>query len=186
MEFDTRYTAADIAQRIKDVGQKITADYPEDGALVLIGILKGAGFFLADLARAIARPSKAEYIDVLRGDLDEEIVDFHFVTKFQVRDKDLIILKDVVRSGVIESYLLNQLREQGPRSIRFAALVDRPHERKSSLLVDYVLLPSEDGVLVGYGMEYKGEAGNLPFIAQVRIPGEEPFDPPTGRYRVKS
>ena len=82
----------------------------------------------------------------------------------------------MTRTGVVESYLLNQLREQRPRSVRFASLVDRPQERKSSLLVDYVLFPSEEGVLVGYGMEYQSEGGNFPFIAQVRTEGEPPFE----------
>lgn len=183
IEFDERFGAPEIARRIKDIGQKITNDYPE-GQIVLIAVLKGAGIFVADLARAVARPIRIEYIDVIRGD-DEEIVDFHFVTKFRVKDKDIIILKDVVRSGIIESYLMNQLREEGPRSIRFACLVDRPQERKSSLFVDYVLFPSEEGLLVGYGMEYRGEGANFPGIAQVRTEGDAPFDPPTGRYRIK-
>lgn len=183
LEFDERYGPAEIARRVQDVALKITNDYP-DGQLVLIGVLKGAGFFVADLARAIPRAVRIEYIDVIRGGDEDEIVDFHFVTKFRTKGTDLIILKDVVRSGIIEGYLLNQLKEEGPRSIRFASLVDRPQERKSSLFVDYVLFPSEEGVLVGYGMEYQGEGGNFPFLAQVRTPGSAPFDPPTGRIRI--
>ena len=101
-----------------------------------------------------------------------------------LRGADIIILKDVIRSGIIESYLADQLREEGPTSIRFAAIVDRPQERKSSLLVDYVLFPSEDGILVGYGMEFGGEGGNFPFIAKVRTPGEPPFAQATGPIRV--
>ena len=131
---------------------------------------------MADLARAIPRPSGCEYIDVIRKGDDEEVTNLHFITSFDVQDANVIVLKDVTRSGIIETYLVNQLREQKPRSIRFAALVDRPQERKSSLLVDYVLFPSEEGILVGYGMEYQGEGGNLPFIAQVRTEGEAPFE----------
>jgi len=181
---DERYAAGEIARRVQGIGNRIAGDYP-NGDLVLIAVLKGAGFFVADLARAIDRTVRVEYIDVIRGD-DEEIVDFHFVTKFPVKGKDLIILKDVVRSGIIETYLLNQLREEGPRSVRYACVVDRPQERKSSLVVDYVLFPSEEGILVGYGMEFRGEGGNLPYIAQVRTEGDDPFDPPTGRIRIKS
>lgn len=176
--YEERYGAAEIARRIEDVGRRIAADYPR-GDLVLIAILKGAAFFIADLARTISRPVRLEYIDVLRGP-DEEIVDFHFVTKFPIAGKDLVILKDVIRSGIIEGYLMDQLREEKPASIRFGCLVDRPQERKVSLLVDYVLFPGEEGVLVGYGMEYRGLAGNLPYIAQVKTEGEKPFDPPTG------
>jgi len=174
LELTERYGPTEIARRVEDVGRRISNDYAE-GQLLLIAVLKGAGIFMADLARTIPRPLRLEYIDVIKGGDEDEIGTFQFLTSFSIKDMDLIILKDVIRSGVIESYLMNQLREEGPRSIRFASLVDRPQERKSSLYVDYVLFPSEEGVLVGYGMEYKGEGGNLPFIAQVRTPGESPF-----------
>jgi hypoxanthine phosphoribosyltransferase len=174
LEFEERYGPPDIARRISDVGQRIAHDYP-DGQLLLIAVLKGAGIFMADLARTIPGPLRLEYIDVIKGGNEEEIMDIQFLASFPVKGMDLIVLKDVIRSGVIETWLMTQLREQGPRSIRFASLVDRPQERKSSLYVDYVLFPSEEGILVGYGMEYKGEGGNLPFIAQVRTPGDSPF-----------
>jgi hypoxanthine phosphoribosyltransferase len=174
LEYVERFGPADIARRVADVGQRITNDYP-DGQLLLIAVLKGAGVFMSDLARTIPRPLRLEYIDVIKAGNEDEISNLQFVTSFPIKGMDLIVLKDVIRSGVIETYLMTQLREEGPRSIRFASLVDRPQERKSSLFVDYVLFPSEEGVLVGYGMEYKGEGGNLPFIAQVKTPGDPPF-----------
>ena len=168
--YDERYGAAEISRRVHEVAQKISGDYQEKEPIVLIAVLKGAGMF----------------VSVLRGAESDEIVDFHFVTRFDAKGADLVVLKDVVRTGVVETYLLNQLREEGPRSIRLACLVDRPQERKSSLLTDYVLFPSEEGVLVGYGMEYRGEGGNLPFIAQVRTEGEGPFNPQTGEVRSRA
>ncbi len=185
--FDDRYGPGEIARRVQDVARRITNDFPT-GDLVLVAVLKGAAFFLADLARAIGRPARLEYMDVIRRQgADEEIIDFHFVTNFKVSGCDVVILKDVIRTGIIETYLADQLREQKPKSIRFACLVDRPQERKSSLLADYVLFPSEEGVLVGYGMEYGGAGGNLPHIALVSS-GDEPapFDQTrTGRVRMK-
>ena len=175
LAYDERYLPGDIARRIGDIGHRIAFDYRQ-GPIVLIAILKGAGFFVADLARAIPKPVRIEYIDVLRKGDDEEVTNLEFVSSFDVKDANVIVLKDVTRSGIIETYLMNQLRELQPRSIRFAAVVDRPQERKSSLLVDYVLFPSEEGILVGYGMEYQGEGGNLPLIAQVRTEGEAPFE----------
>jgi len=184
-QYEERYGAAEIARRIQDIGRRISYDYPE-GPIVLIAILKGAGFFVADLARAVSRPARCEYIDVIRKGDEEEITNINFITSFDAPDANLIVLKDVTRSGVVETYLMNQLREHNPRSIRFAALVDRPQERKSSLLVDYVLFPSEEGVLVGYGMEYHGEGGNFPFIAQVRTEeGEAPFEAAGDQYARK-
>ena len=182
--YDERYTAADIARRVQDVARRISNDYPDD-TVVLIGILKGGACLTADLARAIGRPVRLEYIDVLRGG-EEEIIDFQFVRNFQVAGTDIIIVKDVIRSGIIEGYLMDQLREEKPRSVRFACLVDRPQERKSSLFVDYVLFPSEEGVLVGYGMEYRGSGGSFPFIATVRSAGDAPFGQARSRTRPGS
>ena len=181
--YDERYSPSEIARRVQEVAQRISNDYPDETPITLIAVLKGAGFFMADLARALPRRVRIEYIDVIRGKDEDEIVDFHFMTRFVRKDADLIVLKDVVRSGVIETYLLNQLREEGPRSIRLASLVDRPQERKSSLVTDYVLFPSEEGILVGYGMEYQGEGGNFPFIAQIRADGASPLEN-TGRIRL--
>jgi hypoxanthine phosphoribosyltransferase len=171
MLYDERYPQDRIAAKVSEIGKQIGTDYP-DGDLVLVAVLKGGGLFMADLARHVDRPVRLEYIAVIRGGgtSEDEIIDFHFVTPFRVKNKHLIILKDVIRSGIIENYLMNQLREEGPASIRLACLVDRPQERKSSLVVDYVCFPSEEGILVGYGMEFEGLGGNLPFIAQVRVP----------------
>ncbi len=171
-EYDERYGPAEIAGRVQSIARRISSDYTGE-TLILIGILKGGAFLTADLARAISRPVRLEYIDVLRG--GEEALDFQFVRNFKVAGTDIIILKDVIRSGIIEGYLMDHLREERPRSIRFACLVDRPQERKSSLFADYVLFPSEEGILVGYGMEYLGAGGNFPFIATVRSTGDAPF-----------
>jgi hypoxanthine phosphoribosyltransferase len=173
--YDELYGPQDIARRVAVVGRRIGQDYP-DGDIVLIAVLKGAGFFVADLARAVPRKVRCEYIDVLREGANEKVVNYHFLAPFDVSHSHLIVLKDVVRSGVVETWLQNQLREENPRSIRFACVVDHPQDRKSPLRPDYVLFPAEESVLVGYGMEYEGEGGNLPFIAQVRTEGEAPFE----------
>ena len=171
--YDERYGPAEIARRVQDVGRRIQNDYGEE-TLVLIGLLKGGAFLTVDLARALQRPVRLEYIDVLRGS-EEEILDFQFVRNFKVAGTDIIIVKDVIRSGIVEGYLMDQLREERPRSIRFACLVDRPQERKISLFADYALFPSEEGILVGYGMEFQGWGGSFPFIATVRSRGDSPF-----------
>lgn len=180
--YDEQYGPEDIARRVAEVGRRIDQDYP-DGDIVLIAVLKGAGFFVADLARAVSRKVRCEYIDVLRDGENEKVVSYHFLAPFDVVDAHLIVLKDVVRSGVVESWLQNQLREEKPHSIRFACVVDHPQERKSPLRVDYVLFPAQESILVGYGMELQGEGGNLPFIAQVRTEGEAPFESATKPQR---
>jgi hypoxanthine phosphoribosyltransferase len=78
-----------------------------------------------------------------------------------------VLLKDVVNTGVIETYLSDQLRGGGAESVRIAAIVDKPHERKTDLAVDYALFTSEGGTFVGYGMEHRGRWGNLPYVGEI-------------------
>ena len=180
---EERYGPSEIARRVQDVARRISADYPA-GPVVLVTLLKGAAFFAADLARALSpKECRIEYVDVHRGQ-GGEVTALHFVRNFRAAGSDVVVLKDVVRSGITERYLHDQFREDKPRSIRFACIVDRPQERKLSFVVDYVLFPSEEGVLAGYGMEFRGEGGHYPFIAQLKTGGEAPFDPPTGPIRI--
>ncbi|HET9793212.1 MAG TPA: phosphoribosyltransferase family protein [Thermoanaerobaculia bacterium] len=163
-----RHSEAEIAARVSEIARRISRDY-EDRPLVLLALLKGSAFFLADLCRRIERPHGFEFISVTRRDIEgKESVEIDFATPLSLAGKEVVVLKDVVNTGVIETYLMNQLRADDPASIRFAAIVDRPHERRSSILVDYVLFNSTDrNHLVGYGMELAGRYGHLPHIASV-------------------
>jgi hypoxanthine phosphoribosyltransferase len=163
-----RHSEAEIAARVAEIARRIERDY-EDRPLVLLALLKGSAFFLADLCRRVGRPHGFEFINVTRRDIEgKESVEIDFATPLSLSGKEVVVLKDVVNTGVIETYLMNQLRTDDPASIRFAAIVDRPHERRSSILVDYVLFNSTDrDHLVGYGMEHGGLYGHLPHIAAV-------------------
>lgn len=160
-----RYSARDIQERVREVAARISAEYRER-PLVLMAQLKGAAFFLADLSRQVTVPHSIEFINVTRRQAGgNESTEIDFATPMSITGKHVIILKDVVNTGVIETYLLEQLATEGPISLRFAAIVDRPHERRSSVLVDYPLFTSNDSeILVGYGMEREGRDGNLPDI----------------------
>ncbi|HWC66180.1 MAG TPA: phosphoribosyltransferase family protein [Thermoanaerobaculia bacterium] len=161
-----RHPEAEIAARIEEIAARMGREY-EDRPLVLLAMLKGTAFFLADLSRKIGRPHGFEFINVTRREIEgKESVEIDFATPLSIAGKEVVVLKDVVNTGVIETYLMNQLRADDPASIRFAAIVDRPHERRSSVLVDYVLFTSTDhDHLVGYGMEHGGQYGHLPYIS---------------------
>lgn len=154
-----------IAARIQDVGERISRDFPE-GDLVLVGMLKGAVVFLADLLRSISRPVRIELVTVARqGAPRGEIIELSYATQVHLRGAHAIILKDICYSGVTENYLLTHLAQQDPRSLEVAALINRPMLRRVALQPRYVVLEdAPDGRLVGYGMEYQGRWGNLPGI----------------------
>jgi hypoxanthine phosphoribosyltransferase len=162
---ERRFEAERIAARIAEVARRLDEDF-RDRPPVLLSILKGAAFFAADLARQMKAALTLEYISVRRGE-GSEILQIDFATGFSVAGRPVVLLKDVVNTGVIETYLSDQLRGSGVESVRIAAIVDKPHERKTDLAVDYPLFTSEGGTFVGYGMEHRGRFGNLPYVAEI-------------------
>ncbi|MGH9442966.1 MAG: phosphoribosyltransferase [Thermoanaerobaculia bacterium] len=167
-ELPLKHTAEEIESRVTEIAERIRGDY-RDRPLVLVSLLKGSAFFLADLSRKIKTPHGYEFINVTRRESGgNESIEIDFSTPLSISGKEVIVLKDVVNTGIIEAYLMNQLRTDGPSSIRFAAIVDKPNERRASVLVDYALFTSQDAdLLVGYGMEQGGLHGHLPHIASV-------------------
>jgi hypoxanthine phosphoribosyltransferase len=156
--------ADQIRERVAELGNQITSDYPEDRPLYLLCILKGAILFHADLARAINRSIRMDFIGIssygkaktssgavkLTKDLDNSI-----------DGCDVLVIEDIVDSGVTLSYLRNTLEVRNPRSVRIAALLDKPERRLRPVHVDYVGFRIPDEFVVGYGLDYAEEYRNL-------------------------
>lgn len=154
-----------VISAVTELGRRLEADYA-DRELVLVGILKGAAVFLADLLRVIRSPVRFEFVNVTcqrapRG----EVIELAYATHVDLTGAHALILKDICHSGVTENYLLTHLAQQAPASLEVAALVDKPARRRVALEPRYVALREvPEGRLVGYGMEYDGRWGNLPGI----------------------
>jgi hypoxanthine phosphoribosyltransferase len=156
-------TAEQIQKRVQELGAEIDADYPE-GPIYLIAILKGACFFMADLARAMKSPARIDFIGIssygkgktssgevkLMKDLDSSIEGHH-----------VLIVEDIVDSGVTLSYLINLLKQRKPKSIRIAALLDKPDRRLRPVEVTYTGFQIPDEFVVGYGLDYAEDYRNL-------------------------
>jgi len=147
------FTAEEIHKRLADTAASIAEDY-KGKELVMVGILKGIAFFLADLARLIPRPLEFEFVDVTttlgeRG----EVVSLTYATHFNVRNRHVLILKDVLHTGVTENYLMTHLSQQRPASIEVATIVDKPQLRSVNLNARYAVFSDvPEGLLVGYGL----------------------------------
>lgn len=154
-----------IAERIKALGQRIAEDYAGKD-LVLVGILKGATFFLADLLRTIPFSVRYEMVNVTKsGGGHYEVIELAFATRIDISDAHALILKDICHSGVTENYLITHIAQQRPASLEVVAMVNKPELRRVALEPRYVLLEHlPAGRLVGYGMEYQGKWGNLPGV----------------------
>jgi hypoxanthine phosphoribosyltransferase len=133
-------------------------------------MLKGAAFFLADLARFIPRPVDYEFVSVTSSiGAHGEVVSLTFATQVDVSDRHVLILKDVFHSGITENYLITHLSQQNPASIEVVALVDKPQLRSVNLSSKYsVFNDTPDGFLVGYGLgPGHGEHTNRPDLCIV-------------------
>ena len=163
------YSVETIADRVRELGAEIRGD-TGDAEVFLLAILKGASCFLADLMRVIPGPVSYGFIDVVREAADNQIADaleIDFLSYTDIRDRHVYVLKDVVNTGVIENYLLAQLRLHSPATLRLVALLDRPDVRTVDVITDYRAFTVTDGVFAGYGLEHDRRFGNLPWIGRV-------------------
>ena len=154
-----------IQDRIGELGAKIAADYPEsNGQLCLIGILKGAFIFLADLARAIPRQTRIDFIGISsygRGKTTSGEVKVTKDLDTVIEGADVLIVEDIVDSGVTLTYLMQVLAQRRPRSLKIAALLDKPERRMRPVEVAYVGFRIPDEFVVGYGLDYDENYRNL-------------------------
>jgi hypoxanthine phosphoribosyltransferase len=152
-----------IQARIKELGAQIAADYP-DGDLYLLGILKGAFVFLSDLARAIERPVKIDFIGISsygKGKTSSGEVKLTRDLDSTIEGADVLVVEDIVDSGVTLTYLVHVLEQRRPRSIRIVALLDKPERRKAPVKVDYVGFRIPDEFVIGYGLDFAEDYRNL-------------------------
>ncbi|MEA2162735.1 MAG: hypoxanthine phosphoribosyltransferase [Thermoanaerobaculia bacterium] len=164
------FSARDIDHRVAAIAAEIRDD-AGDAPLFLLGILKGASCFLADLLRRIPGDAGYGFIDVVRDVTETEVataVEIDYLSWIDIRGRNVYVIKDVVSTGVIETYLLTQLRQKEPASLKLVALLDRPDARTVDLTADFVAFQAADGSYAGYGLEIDDRYGNLPYIASVK------------------
>lgn len=162
--------ASTIQRRIVELGAQIGQDYAGQ-PLMLVGVLRGAVLLLADLARAIDLPLTLDFIAVssygnttqsqgrvrILKDLDENIAGQH-----------VILIEDIIDTGLTMSYLLDLLRQRGPASLRICTLLDKAKVRTKHVVADYVGFAVEDAFVVGYGLDYAQRYRNLPYIGVLK------------------
>jgi len=167
------YTEEQIQTRIKELGDQITRDYANMD-LVLVSVLKGSCVFLADLMRAIDLKltidfmSVSSYKDGMQSTGDVEILKD---LSNSIRGKDVLVVEDIIDTGLTLSRLLDILRTRGANSIKLSSFLDKPEPRiKKELSIDYTGFVVPNKFVVGYGLDAAGRYRNLPFIAIVRDP----------------
>ena len=160
--FDTKTLQSKVAQ----LGAELSRDF-EGKEVVLLGVLKGSFCFLADLARAMTIPVGVDFIAVSSYGSSTESAGMISITKdlsFDVRGKDLIIVEDIVDTGLTLHELVHFLQTKQPHSVSVVVLLDKPSRRKIQVGVDYTGFQIPDEFVVGYGLDFDERFRNLPYI----------------------
>lgn len=160
-------TQEQMRSRIRELGRQISTDYGGKD-LVLIGVLKGAYAFFADLARAIRIPVQVDFIIVTSyGTQAKTSGKVKLVTELteKIRDRDVLLIEDIVDSGLTVQYLTKVLAKQKPRSIKVCTLLSKPERRVVNVQLEYIGFRIPNQYVVGYGLDYQQKYRNLPYLA---------------------
>ncbi|HMT07831.1 MAG TPA: hypoxanthine phosphoribosyltransferase [Pyrinomonadaceae bacterium] len=167
------YSADQISERIAELGATITAEYAGK-ELVLVGVLKGSCVFLADLMRAVDLPLTIDFMSVSSykdGTTSSGDVEILKDLSNPIRDKHVVIVEDIIDTGLTLSRLVEILGSRGAASIKIATFLDKPEPRiKTELVVDHVGFVIPNKFVVGYGLDAAGRYRNLPFVGVVIDP----------------
>lgn len=159
-------TSEEIGARVRELGQQITNDYAGQDIL-MIGVLRGAVIFMSDLARAIKRPIDIDFMAISSYGLSTSSSGVVRIIKDLdevVQGRHILIVEDIIDSGLTLNYLVDNLKSRKPASVRICTLLSKPDRRKVDVQVDYNGFIIPDHFVVGYGLDYAGKYRNLPFI----------------------
>lgn len=160
-------TQEQMRSRIRELGRQISADYAGKD-LVLVGVLKGAYAFFADLARAIRIPVQVDFIIVTSyGTRTKTSGKVKLVTEptEKIKGRDVLLVEDIVDSGLTVQYLTKTLAKQKPSSIKVCTLLSKPERRLVDVPLEYVGFRIPNQYVVGYGLDYQQQYRNLPYLA---------------------
>lgn len=163
-------SSEEIEKKVKELGEEITKDY-QGKELMLVGILKGAAIFMADLARNIEIPVTMDFMAVSsygNSTKSSGVVRIIKDLDSNVEGKHILIVEDIIDTGLTLGYLTDNLKKRGASSVRICTLLDKPERRKVNVPVDYRGFVIPDEFVVGYGIDYAEKYRNLPDIFSIQ------------------
>ena len=169
---DILITAEELQNRIRELGAEIARDYAGRNPL-MIGVLKGACIFMSDLIKATDIPLSIEFMAIssygasMRTSGEVRILKDLDVA---IEGRDILVVEDIVDTGLTLSYLLANLKSRGAASVKLAALLDKYERREKEVTIDYLGFKIPDKFVVGYGLDFAERSRNLPFIGVIKDP----------------
>lgn len=170
--FEVLLTEAEIERRVREMGHEITRDY-EGRDLVMVGVLKGACLFLSDLCRHVHLPVTLDFLALSSyGDstTTSGVVQITQDLTQSIVDRDVLVVEDIVDTGLTLHFLLENFRVRRPRSVRVCTLLHKPSNTVRDVPLDYVGFTIENRFVVGYGLDFEQRFRNLPYVGYVRTP----------------
>jgi hypoxanthine phosphoribosyltransferase len=155
-----------IQRKVKELAEVISDDY-QGKDLLAVGILKGAFVFFSDLVRMIRTPLAVDFLiasSYLKSDSSGE-VKLHYDIREEIADKDVLLVEDIVDTGVTLNYIRERILMKGPRSLRICTFLDKSGRREVQVPLDYVGFSIPNEFVVGYGLDYDNKFRNLPYIS---------------------
>lgn len=166
VKMEVLFDRSELRKKVAEMGQQITKDY-SGRELLVVGILKGAFIFMADLIREIDVPIEVDFMDVSSYGLSTSSSGEVRIIKdleYSIQDKDVLIVEDIVDTGLTLKYITEILRNRNPRSLKICCLLDKPSRRKADISPDYVGYIIPDKFVVGYGLDYAEQYRNYPDV----------------------
>ncbi|MBI3722689.1 hypoxanthine phosphoribosyltransferase [bacterium] len=167
-DFEPLLSEEQIKARTRELGRAISRDLAPASDLVVVGVLKGSLVFMADLIRSLPPDVTCDFLRLSSyegGTESTGSVRFDFDLTQPIAGKNVLIVEDIVDTGLTMSFLLDALRVRKPRELRICALLDKPARRKREVPVHYKGFTIEDRFVIGYGLDLEGRFRNLPYIA---------------------
>lgn len=164
------FSEDEIQRRVAELGEAITRDYAGRDP-IFVGILKGCFVFMADLMRHVDLPCNIDFMAVSsygNGTSTTGAVSIRKDLSIDIEGRDVIVVEDILDSGVTLSYLRGYMEHRRPASIRIVTLLDKPARRKADIKADYVGFDCPDAFIVGYGLDYAERYRNLPYIGVLK------------------
>ena len=161
------YTEKDIKKRVSELARQISEDYAGN-EITVVGVLKGSFIFMADLVRELTIPLTCSFVQVYTREGEEGSLvskNILYTYKFDIVGKDVLLISDIVDTGVTLSYLVNHLTEMKPSSLKVCILLDKPERRKVNMEADYVGFTIPNHYVFGYGLDYMERARDLAYIS---------------------
>lgn len=170
MDLEVLISEAEIQRRVQELAAEISRDYAQAGELILVGVLKGAFIFLADLSRRLTIPRSIEFMAVSsydNGDQESSAVRLVMDLRKNIEGKHVLVVEDIVDTGRTLNFLGELLAARKPESVKTCALVRKPDRARVDAEIDYLGFEIPDAWVVGYGLDYDEQNRTLPYIASI-------------------